>query len=94
MATPLAYLLGGSGVGLLGLATEAVPAGPNLEGIAAIIAASAGMISAVGALIIALRPKKLSKEDEAALKASERKDQLILEMLERELKKDDESEKP
>jgi hypothetical protein len=53
-----------SGGGLVAAVQETVANGPDLTGIAAIIAACAGMVSAVGALIIGLRSKKDSADDQ------------------------------
>lgn len=52
-----------SGGWLASAVEQTVESGPNLEGIAAIIAASAGMLSAVGALVIGLRSKGPSREE-------------------------------
>jgi hypothetical protein len=68
---------GGLGVVLSGswLSAAAEEVGPDLTGIAAIIAASAGMISAVGALIIGLRTKTSADRHDV-------KDELLLELAE------------
>lgn len=62
-------------------AEEVVTKGPDYGGIAAIIAASAGVISAIGAIIIGLRTK--SGGDNDAEK------ELLMELLKEQLKKDD-----
>lgn len=61
----LVVLMLGSGTTMRWAVDEVVSKGPDLTGIAAIIAASAGMLSAVGALIIGLRSKA---SDDAAQK--------------------------
>lgn len=62
-------------------AAEVMDTGPDLAGIAAVIAASAGMVSAIGAIVIALKRKPDNSEDQAR---DELLMKLIAEKLERE----------
>lgn len=67
------------------LAAAAASTGVDLAGIAAIIAASAGMVSAIGALVIGLRSKNTSKTDV--------KSEVLMELLERQIRQDAEDER-
>lgn len=62
-------------------ASQVVTKGPDLGGIAAIIAASAGMISALGAIVIGWRSKNGSQNDVEK--------ELLMKLLEKQLSKDD-----
>lgn len=59
---------------LIAAVEEVSTSGPDLTGIAAIIAASAGLLSAVGALVLGFRRPPASTDDV--------KDELILELIE------------
>lgn len=63
---------------------QVTSAGPDFKGIAAIIAASAGMVTAISALVLGLRSKSNSSND--AEKRAEVLEKLLIEQLQ---KKDD-----
>jgi hypothetical protein len=69
MSWPAAGAVGGLIVG----AASSVSSGLDLEGMAAVIAASAGLFSAVTALVLGLRTKKDDKADA--------RDELLMELL-------------
>lgn len=63
-------------------AAQTVDKGVDLNGLAALMAASAGMVSAIGAIIIGLRSKNNGKTD--------LENELLKDLLREQLKKDDE----
>ena len=65
---------------VLQLAASAVGSSNNLEGYAAIIAAGAGMFSAITALVLGLRSSRDSKDDAKVA--------ILMEMLEKQMKDD------
>lgn len=88
MTAPLAaavWTSGGSTIASGVLAATSAATGIDLAGIAAIIAASAGMVSAVGALVIGLRSKSSSKGDARS--------EVLMELLEAQIRKDAEDDR-
>lgn len=79
--TPVAVALTTLSVLSWGVAAEQSDGGASLGGIAAIIAASAGMVSAVGAILIGWRSKSNGDSD--------LEKELLMKLLKEQLDKDD-----